>query len=56
MRSIISIMDLSPEEITALMASADDIIARPGHYADRMKRKKLAALFYEPSTRTRLEL
>ncbi len=54
MRSIISIMDLSPEEITALMASADDIIARPGHYADRMKRKKLAALFYEPSTRTRL--
>lgn len=54
MRSIISIMDLSPEEINALMATADDIIARPEYYADKMKRKKLATLFYEPSTRTRL--
>jgi aspartate carbamoyltransferase catalytic subunit len=54
MRSIISIMDLSPEEIGALMATADDIIACPERYTDRMKRKKLATLFYEPSTRTRL--
>lgn len=54
MRSIISIMDLSPEEINSLMAVADDIIARPENYRDRMKNKKLATLFYEPSTRTRL--
>ena len=54
MRSIISIMDLSPEEINSLMAVADDIIARPEDYRDRMKNKKLATLFYEPSTRTRL--
>ena len=54
MRSIISITDLSPEELGALMATADDIIARPQEYAERMKHKKLATLFYEPSTRTRL--
>ena len=54
MRSIISIMDLSTEEIDALIRVADDIIARPDHYAERMKRKKLATLFFEPSTRTRL--
>jgi aspartate carbamoyltransferase catalytic subunit len=36
------------------MATADDIIARPQEYAERMKHKKLATLFYEPSTRTRL--
>ncbi len=54
MRSIISIMDLSLAEIDQLIATADDIILNPDKYAERMRRKKLASLFFEPSTRTRL--
>ena len=54
MRSIIDIVDLSTDEIDALMQTASDIIADPDKYADACKRKKLATLFFEPSTRTRL--
>ncbi|MBR3000556.1 MAG: aspartate carbamoyltransferase [Oscillospiraceae bacterium] len=54
MRSLIDILDLSVEEIDELIAVADDIIADPDKYADACKRRKLATLFYEPSTRTRL--
>ena len=54
MRSVISILDLSVEEIDELIARAKDIIAKPDKYADVCRRKKLATLFFEPSTRTRL--
>ncbi len=54
MRSLISIFDLSVPEIDELIKTAEDIIADPDKYADKCKRKKLATLFYEPSTRTRL--
>lgn len=54
MRSIIDIMDLSVEEIDELLAVAEDIIARPQKYANVLTGKKLATLFFEPSTRTRL--
>ena len=54
MRSLINILDLSVEEIDELIAVANDIIANPDDYAEKCKRKKLATLFFEPSTRTRL--
>lgn len=54
MRSVISILDLSVEEIDELIARANDIIASPDKYAEVCRRKKLATLFFEPSTRTRL--
>ena len=54
MRSLNSILDLSVEELDALIATAKDIIAHPEQYRDSCKYKKLATLFYEPSTRTRL--
>ncbi|MBE6913650.1 MAG: aspartate carbamoyltransferase [Ruminococcaceae bacterium] len=54
MRSLIDILDLSVEEIDALIVTACDIIANPDKYAECCKRKKLATLFFEPSTRTRL--
>lgn len=54
MRSVISILDLSVEEIDELIARANDIIANPDKYVDACRRKKLATLFFEPSTRTRL--
>lgn len=54
MRSVISILDLSVEEIDELIARANDIIANSDKYADACRRKKLATLFFEPSTRTRL--
>ena len=53
-RSIIDVPDLTPEELDALMDTAEDIIARPDDYSDACRRKKLATLFFEPSTRTRL--
>ena len=53
-RSVIDVPDLSTEELDALMDTAEDIIARPDDYADACRRKKLATLFFEPSTRTRL--
>lgn len=54
MKSLISILDLSTEEIDELVAKANDIIANPVKYQDACAHKKLATLFYEPSTRTRL--
>ena len=54
MRSVIDIQDLSPEELDRLMDRAEDIIAHPDDYAEACHRKKLATLFFEPSTRTRL--
>ncbi|MBQ8813293.1 MAG: aspartate carbamoyltransferase [Lachnospiraceae bacterium] len=54
MRSLISILDLSVEEIDELIAVANDIIDNPKKYAEKCHGKKLATLFFEPSTRTRL--
>ena len=53
-RSIIDIPDLTTDELDRLMDTAEDIIARPDDYSDACRRKKLATLFFEPSTRTRL--
>ena len=54
MRSLLSILDFSKEEIDQLIVTAEDIIANPGKYAETCKGKKLATLFFEPSTRTHL--
>ena len=54
MRSLNSILQLSVEELDQLIATAKDIIAHPENYWDKCAHKKLATLFYEPSTRTRL--
>ncbi len=54
MRSLIDILDLSTAEIDGLIATACDIIDRPAAYAAACRGKKLATLFFEPSTRTRL--
>ena len=53
-RSVIDVPDLTTDELEALMDTAEDIIARPDDYVDACRRKKLATLFFEPSTRTRL--
>jgi aspartate carbamoyltransferase catalytic subunit len=53
-RHLINITDLSVEEIDHLMKVADDIIDNPEKYQDICAHKKLATLFFEPSTRTRL--
>jgi aspartate carbamoyltransferase catalytic subunit len=54
MRSLIDILDFSAEELQELIDTANDIIAHPALYSDKCRGKKLATLFYEPSTRTRL--
>ncbi len=54
MRSLISILDLSVEEIAEILSVAEDIIANPMKYSEVCYGKKLATLFFEPSTRTRL--
>lgn len=54
MKSLIDIRDLSTEDIEKLLATALDIIARPEVYAHKCAGEKLATLFFEPSTRTRL--
>ena len=54
MRSLIDISELSSEEIEDLIAVAGDIIENPAKYSEKCRGKKLATLFYEPSTRTRL--
>ena len=54
MRSVIDISDLSVCEVDELISTAKDIIANPEKYADACRGKKLATLFFEPSTRTRL--
>ncbi len=54
MRSLIDISELNISEVDALIAKAEDIMARPNAYSAKCRGKKLATLFYEPSTRTRL--
>ncbi len=54
MRSLINITDLSVEEIEDLIKVANDIIENPEKYREKCRYKKLATLFFEPSTRTRL--
>ncbi len=54
MRSLIDILELSVEEIDELIATAEDIIANPAKYQEVCRHKKLATLFFEPSTRTRM--
>ena len=54
MKHLIDIMELSVEEIQELIALAEDIMNFPEKYREKCKYKKLATLFFEPSTRTRL--
>lgn len=54
MRSVIDISDLSVVEIDELISTALDIIDNPEKYSHACEGKKLATLFFEPSTRTRL--
>ncbi len=54
MRHLIDILDLSTEEIDELIVTAKDIIENPKKYSEACRGKKLATLFFEPSTRTRL--
>ncbi len=54
MRHLIDILDLSKEEIDRLIQVAGDIMEHPDAYKDKCRGKKLATLFFEPSTRTRL--
>lgn len=54
MRSIIDIVELSTDELDELVKTALDIIANPKKYENICKGKKLATLFFEPSTRTRM--
>ena len=54
MRHLIDILDLSLSEIDDLIRTAEDIVDKPGDYADACRGKILGSLFYESSTRTRL--
>jgi len=54
LKHLIDPMDLSVEEIDGILDLAEKIIASPKDYAHKCQGKKLATLFYEPSTRTRL--
>ena len=54
MKNLIDILDLSVNEIDELIDTANDIIANPEKYREKCRYKKLATLFFEPSTRTRL--
>lgn len=54
MKDLIDILDLTTGEIDELIEVANDIIANPDKYREKCKYKKLATLFFEPSTRTRL--
>ena len=54
MRSLIDITDFSVDELYELLSVASDIGEHPQKYADACRGKKLATLFFEPSTRTRL--
>ena len=54
MRHLLDIKDLSVAELDELIATANDIIANPRKYSEACRGKKLATLFFEPSTRTRL--
>ena len=54
MKNLIDIKDLSVDEIEELIKVAKDIMQNPDKYSEKCKYKKLATLFFEPSTRTRL--
>lgn len=54
MRHLMTPMDFSVDELNKLLSLADDIEQHPEKYAHACAGKKLATLFYEPSTRTRL--
>ena len=54
MRSLIDIVDMSEAELAELISVAEDIIEDPQKNAEICRHKKLATLFFEPSTRTRL--
>ena len=54
MRHLMSPLDFTVEELDEILDLADDIEANPEKYAHACDGKKLATLFYEPSTRTRL--
>ncbi len=54
MRNLIDIMEMSTDELRELIDRALDIIENPKKYAESCRGKKLATLFFEPSTRTRL--
>ncbi|MGN0114041.1 MAG: aspartate carbamoyltransferase [Acutalibacteraceae bacterium] len=54
MKSLIDILELTTDEIDSLIDTSLDIIANPQKYAHKCDGKKLATLFFEPSTRTRL--
>ena len=54
MRNLINITDFSMDELDLLIRTADDIYAHPEKYWEACAHKKLATLFFEPSTRTRL--
>ena len=54
MRHLLDIMELTTAELDDMMALAEDIIAHPEAYREKCRYKKLATLFFEPSTRTRL--
>ena len=54
MRSLIDIVDFSVDELDELIGTACDIIENPVKYSEKCRGKKLATLFFEPSTRTRL--
>ncbi|MDR1544426.1 MAG: aspartate carbamoyltransferase [Prevotellaceae bacterium] len=54
MRNLLDSTDLTVQEIDELIALALDIAAKPEKYREALKYKKLATLFYEPSTRTRI--
>ena len=53
-KHLIDILDLTTDEIEQLIVVANDIIENPKKYSEKCHGKKLATLFYEPSTRTRL--
>ena len=54
MKHLIDPTDLTVNEISEIIALAEDIIANREKYSEVCRGKKLATLFYEPSTRTRL--
>ena len=54
MRHLIDIKELTVEEIEELIKVAKDIMQFPEKYSEKCKHKKIATLFFEPSTRTRL--
>lgn len=54
MKSLIDVLDFSVEELDELIKTALEIIENPDKYSEKCKGKKLATLFFEPSTRTRL--